>query len=556
MLNEISLAKPARLVAPLAALLLAAIMLALPAQAQATAAYTVSPKMNEAALGYMNEMYVQKYPAMGTEIMYGSFRDKTVLKKLAGIITSGKATPEAKCTAIVKWASRNIKYQAMGVSSYPIDVFATRTGNCYGYACLMQQLMRESGVTAVVCGGYMGDMQSKITLNNIRKANINGHAWVMAYWNGAWHLYDVLSGFGNYGIADKATINKNYFIENIEGVTPYYAGMDMKLINGGTCIYRIGGRMVQYYEGAPCPSSTQVSTEINEMPILTIMAGRGYGKVGDNRDLSTVRAGMLDYELWCDGWVNTTDQQGCIPVYVRPNGIAAVNTFMTFNDSTYYFNNNGQAYRLSKSPKDTTLTYGVVELLSGTSITFTPTYKLDSDEYYYWDHFDAENRALVSVNQAGTLTAKKVKEGSIAAVWVGSFSHEQDNLPVEQRSNGYGDFVSVYVTPTAKTFDYTDHNSKANPLKVKNVKRTVKAKKVKKKAVKVKGLTVKKAQGKVTYKRVSGSKKLSVDKKTGKVKVKKGTKKGTYKIKIKVTAAGKGAYKKGAKKGVVTVKVK
>lgn len=44
--------------------------------------------------------------------------------------------------------------------------------------------------------------------------------------------------------------------------------------------------------------------------------------------------------------------------------------------------------------------------------------------------------------------------------------------------------------------------------------------------------------GTVRYSRVSGSKKLTVNKKNGKITIKKGTKKGTYKIKVKVTAAG------------------
>ena len=94
-------------------------------------------------------------------------------------------------------------------------------------------------------------------------------------------------------------------------------------------------------------------------------------------------------------------------------------------------------------------------------------------------------------------------------------------------------------------------------MKLKAVKRTAKASKLKKKAVTVaKPLKfTKKARGKVTYAKVAkGSAKcLTVNKKTGKVKVRKGTKKGTYKIKIKVTAKGNRNYKAGSK--TVTCKV-
>lgn len=81
---------------------------------------------------------------------------------------------------------------------------------------------------------------------------------------------------------------------------------------------------------------------------------------------------------------------------------------------------------------------------------------------------------------------------------------------------------------------------KKAPQKLKNTKkRKVKYKKVKKKKVKIKLKVKSTGKGKIKYKRVS--KKLKVSKK-GKVTIKKGTKKGTYKIKVK--AKGTKNYKK------------
>ena len=96
---------------------------------------------------------------------------------------------------------------------------------------------------------------------------------------------------------------------------------------------------------------------------------------------------------------------------------------------------------------------------------------------------------------------------------------------------------------------------KANTLYAKG--KTVKVKKavVKKKNVAVKrskAITVKNAKGTVTYKKSKGNKKITVAK-NGKITVKKGLKKGTYKIKIKVTAKGNAEYKAGVK--TVTVKI-
>ncbi|WP_295999660.1 BspA family leucine-rich repeat surface protein [uncultured Adlercreutzia sp.] len=95
------------------------------------------------------------------------------------------------------------------------------------------------------------------------------------------------------------------------------------------------------------------------------------------------------------------------------------------------------------------------------------------------------------------------------------------------------------------------------PMTVKANAKKAKAKTLKKKAVALsKTVTVKKAKGKVTYKNVStqkAAKKFKVNEKTGKITLSKGTKKGTYKVKIKATAAGNSSYKAGSK--TVTVKV-
>ncbi|MBQ9708233.1 MAG: hypothetical protein IJV66_03515, partial [Firmicutes bacterium] len=113
--------------------------------------------------------------------------------------------------------------------------------------------------------------------------------------------------------------------------------------------------------------------------------------------------------------------------------------------------------------------------------------------------------------------------------------------------------------PTAPTKP-TVKAKKAQALKATAKTKNLKVKKLKKKAVTYKPITVKNAKGKVTYKVVSGNKKskkaLKLNKKTGKITVKKKTKKGTYSIKVKVTAAGNSTYKAASKTVTVKVKVK
>ena len=104
------------------------------------------------------------------------------------------------------------------------------------------------------------------------------------------------------------------------------------------------------------------------------------------------------------------------------------------------------------------------------------------------------------------------------------------------------------VTPPAVTL-------KENPIKVTG--KTVKVKFGKKATLKKgKVLKIKDAEGTLSFKKKSGNKKITINKKNGKVTVKKGLKKGTYKVKVKVTATGNDVYDKKTVPAVIKIKVK
>ena len=94
----------------------------------------------------------------------------------------------------------------------------------------------------------------------------------------------------------------------------------------------------------------------------------------------------------------------------------------------------------------------------------------------------------------------------------------------------------------------------SNPVKVKAVNKIFKAKTLKKKSQSYTALKVTGAKGKVTYKVTKKNKKLAF--KSGKITVKKGTKKGIYKLTVKVTAAGNSSYAEKAVTTIVKVTVK
>lgn len=112
----------------------------------------------------------------------------------------------------------------------------------------------------------------------------------------------------------------------------------------------------------------------------------------------------------------------------------------------------------------------------------------------------------------------------------------------------------------SRSANFTIAKRAKQSMTVKANAKTAKAKTLKKKAVALsKPVTVKKAKGTVSYKNVStqkAAKKFTVNAKNGRITLAKGTKKGTYKVKIKVTAAGNKSYKPLSKTVTVKVRVK
>ena len=152
-----------------------------------------------------------------------------------------------------------------------------------------------------------------------------------------------------------------------------------------------------------------------------------------------------------------------------------------------------------------------------------------------------------------TICGKSLKEGTdYEAKWSNNSSKNAGTYTVTV--TGKGDYKG---TGTAK---YTIAKA-SNTMKIKAKTATVKRSAVKEKAQtlavsKVIDFT-NKGQGAKTYVKKSGNNKITINKTTGKVTVKKGLKKGTYKVKVKVKAKGNTNYKASAVKTVTfTIRIK
>ena len=113
-----------------------------------------------------------------------------------------------------------------------------------------------------------------------------------------------------------------------------------------------------------------------------------------------------------------------------------------------------------------------------------------------------------------------------------------------------------WICARAKKTPDTTGEKKAQSIKITAKKGSVKSSALKRKNKILSLISVKNAKGKVTYKKKSGSSRLTIDRSTGKIKVKKRTKKGTYSIRVIVNASGTSTYKAASRTATVTVKVR
>jgi hypothetical protein len=227
----------------------------------------------------------------------------------------------------------------------------------------------------------------------------------------------------------------------------------------------------------------------------------------------------------------------------------------------------------------------LADMIKGLGLTLMgpvkPDVPLDSNMYSWkWDNGKGEgtlkyNVPLLEKDEtqtveksqivADTMEVNGVKEGDEIIMQIETVL--DSSIPVS--GSLFSNEAKFTVQDSSKypqDITVTEGTSKAsNPLKITGKTAVVKYAKVKKKSQLLKKSrfirTSKKGQGDMEYKIVSAKKKgksckkyFKIDKKTGKLRVKKGIKRGTYTLKIKVKALGNSKYK--AKATTVTSKIK
>ncbi len=161
--------------------------------------------------------------------------------------------------------------------------------------------------------------------------------------------------------------------------------------------------------------------------------------------------------------------------------------------------------------------------------------------------------------------SKEMADGSVNEVVIDNAPSEPETLePTSPEVEPTQEVTPPAQTePTQPADKPVVKSKKANPIKASAKKKTLKAKKLKKKKQTFKAITVQKAQGGLSYTKLKKGtsakiyKKIKVNKKNGKITLKKGKySKKTYKLAVKITAKGNQNYNSGSKTVTVKINVK
>lgn len=300
--------------------------------------------------------------------------------------------------AITRWVKKNIEYDTT-VSSYSTEVFQSRKGDCQGMSMLIADFCRSLGMPAAYASGWKADL-TMWTIDDLYHSydrhKFAGHGWDMIYFDGKWHMYDVL--FDNYDVTDSNTMaEKGYYFAFIEGMSIAGDGLDLALAgmdvgsmlvtpcyyqgNFVTLVYgRLSDREYQYevdQDGDICKAARMGGTirnqklEMEDQFFPTMTSNVVYFLYSD--EISS-NGGLYDDGrrdpdagyLYTNGWL--------FGEYLADvDGVLRNMDLQTIGDKIYYFDQSGEAQILNMNADNYYMYKGQLYIKTGASGSIIPT---------------------------------------------------------------------------------------------------------------------------------------------------------------------------------------
>ena len=216
-------------------------------------------------------------------------------RTLALEITKDCTTDDERIMAIYSWVSENIIYDMGSIELSAYDSLLAGRGVCAQYTAIMTQLLRTLNIKALMVTGYVFDLAypNEITYIDENYAEIEGHAWVVAYNGYAWSTYDPTNKMYGTKYSD---FGATLLAVSIEGLAIAGDGYYPCAMMGASALYiRNGEWYIKNEDGyaIPLKGFDKVYYENNVIPSGGVHYGTAYGCLINQCD-------SVDYLVWLD----------------------------------------------------------------------------------------------------------------------------------------------------------------------------------------------------------------------------------------------------------------
>ncbi len=409
--------------------------------AEETGCYEKSLSALKATYTYLNEMYVNNNPDFALALDFGSPVDFEAIKTQAEKITSDCTSDSQKAEAAVKWIKANIKIEETAHNEYSADVLVNGKGGEGGIVYLMRDMMRSAGIKSVVIRSYTGDMtkksQKELCANYTYPENLS----VFAHIDGKWTMYDLQNE--SYGVTDAELIAKNVYVASVEGVIPYYEGIDYALHQYNCAAVQIDSKMWMFTEKGPdytgnysgqtvFPGGHYYHTDTKRQDADGIHDGIEYTETPERRE--TMAVGQCYY----DGWAKYDKY---LYRYYNPNGIANGVTVINRNGVYIY----DEQYVLINEIDEYFLKEGCLVVYDGEKLPFA---FINGDEIVAEDKGISYTVCDYTFDHMENAVAEITADGRISVEKDGFLRLDVVVKNAEDGKNSEG-IIDLYVTKTA-----------------------------------------------------------------------------------------------------------
>ena len=435
------------------------VLFLIPSLAGGEYAYKYSVKSYNATIEYLNDFYLKKHPDFALENSFGTPNDWEYIERVLDPIVKDCRTDRDKAAAIYKWIKENIKYKNGYSIPMPKEVCVTRSADCVGIAYLFQQFLRMCDVPTVVCFGWRGNTIVGIDWDYVNDPDEAGHAWILAYIDNKWTMYDPL--FSYFEVTDKDIMIEWGFITLVEGVVPYYEKSDAKWFPVVSTFYD-NGVFRSAYNGEFINFSQYI---VDGGDINYISRSFTADTENTHHYFDEKRKGN-DKEVLTDGFLGDWFEKGYKICHAQYNGIVTQSTVKKIDGEYYLFTRTGGLWHPTENLKEYYMYSDAIYVAEGERLPVAPLWLHLAEESGYTLEYKSVPSGIISVDKnTGVIHIANGKDTAVATVVIKAhrngqefFSEQTHVIVVSDKLkhdyyNDYHTYACTKMTPATSSSD-------------------------------------------------------------------------------------------------------